>query len=488
MNAIRLVARGAGVKTRPAGSLRWRGWVSILLLLAVGFYTGGPAGGRASQPAADDIFLDTLARDTWAYLGSDWATDNHLPYGWRIEGNGGGAYANTTEMGLFALSWLAAYDLGQPWSPTWAQTEVELGAFLDQLRAWQTGSQASQPHGPNAYENKVFFQWYWIGWDPPVVGENIDGSNNQLVPAVDNAWLAASLMVIQMYAQDNGKLALAQKAADILADMDFRLWYHPDEALFTWGNVLDPQDEARHWYADTYSDENRIINFVARALGHLSEAEFRASLLAMTQESREYDGITVEKANWDGSYFTYTAPALFIREMGSSYGSGTITPATLAQMRYAQNQGYEGWGFSDCYETGPGDTTHYVQSGAPPSLVSLNEERPGLVAPFAAALALNTPYAAEAEAELAALKSEFSCLYHGTYGFHESVMAKPGDPAQHGQCSERFSALAQEWLFLSVVNYRSGFIWKYFYRYPTVMRTHCEMLGCAKEYLPAVRR
>lgn len=47
--------------------------------------------------------------------------------------------------------------------------------------------------------------------------------------------------------------------------------------------------------ADYYSNENRIINFVARALGHLSAEEFRLSLAALDSPSGTYNGITVEK-------------------------------------------------------------------------------------------------------------------------------------------------------------------------------------------------
>ncbi|MGQ9841512.1 MAG: hypothetical protein ACUVR4_13595, partial [Anaerolineae bacterium] len=130
--------------------------------------------------------------------------------------------------------------------------------------------------------------------------------DNHLVPSVDNAWLAASLITIQEYALANGHTTLAQKAAAILADMDFTLWYHPNSHRFSWGAVENPQGGAP---ADYYSNENRIINFVARALGHLSADEFRLSLAALEGPGETYDGITVEKMAWDGSYFTYAAPA-----------------------------------------------------------------------------------------------------------------------------------------------------------------------------------
>ncbi|MCA9977019.1 MAG: hypothetical protein KC413_14760 [Anaerolineales bacterium] len=255
------------------------------------------------------VFLDQLAEDTWAYLSSDWATDNHLPWSWRSTTITGGNYTNTAEIGFYALSWLGAYDLAQPWSPSWSEVETEVTAILDRLRAWQTGSQAFQPHGPNAYSNSVFYQWYWVTWDEPVVGA---GVGDHLVPSIDNAWLATSLITIREYAEAHGHNVLAQKADAIVADMDFLLWYDASTHRFYWGDVENPMGGGE---IDYYSNENRIINFVAYALGQMSEAEFRRSLNVLTQESATYGDITVNKVAWDGSYFTYVGPAMFIREM-----------------------------------------------------------------------------------------------------------------------------------------------------------------------------
>jgi len=424
--------------------------------------------------------LDALARDTWTYLHSPQTTVHHLPYSWWSPTLPGGDYANPAEIGLYALSWLAAHDLGRPWSPSWSETEAEVSAILDQLRAWQTGSQAYQPHGPNAYQHSVFYQWYWISWTPPVVGANV--GDNHRVPSVDNAWLAAALITIQEYGRAHGHTLLAQKAGAILDDIDFTLWYNAATHRFYWGAVENPQGGSE---ADYYSNENRIINFVARALGHLSADEFRLSLAALAGPTGSYGGITVTQMAWDGSYFTYAAPALFIREMDTAYGDATLLPATQAQIAYTHDQGYAAWGLSDCYDVGSGG---YVQQGAPPAASpDPPETRPGLVTPHAAGLALITPLAAEAITNLQTISATFACAYAPGYGFRDALMARPADP-DHGRCSDRYSALAQEWLFLALVNRESGFIWRYFYRHPGVLRAHIEMYGGASVYLPLVLR
>jgi hypothetical protein len=427
---------------------------------------------------ATNPFLEELAAATWNYLSSSWSTVNHLPWSWRSETISGGDYANPTEIGLYALSWLAAYDLQRDWSPSWDETEGEVQAVLDQLRAWQSGSQVFQPNRPNAYQHSVFYQWYWIAWNPPVVG---GGSGDHLVPSVDNAWLAACLITIREYAQAHNHTEIAKKADDILADMDFDLWYHEDTHLFSWGGNENPRAGG---LADLYSNENRIINFVARALGHLTRDEFLRSLEALASDPGTYMDITVEKVSWDGSFFTYAAPALFIREMDTEYGRNTILPAAQAQIAYAQDQGYAAWGLSDGFDIGEGG---YVQQGAPPvAMYGSPETRPGLVAPHASGLALITPLSSQAAANLQAISESFPCAYEEEYGFRDSVLTNSNSP-EYGQCSQRFSALAQEWLFLALVNYQSDFIWEYFYRDSGVRNAHSEMFESYQVFLPLIK-
>jgi hypothetical protein len=449
-------------------------------------YTARPtavgAAASASAPApptpSSDPFLAELAVKTWTYLSSDWARSNHLPWSWRSETMSGGDFANTAEIGFLALSWLAAYDMAQPWQPSWVETEAEVTAILDQLRAWQTGSQSQQPHGPNAYENSVFYQWYWISWEPPVVSGNLD---DRLVPSIDNAWLAASLIVIREYAVAHGHGELQQKADAILQDMDFMLWYFPDFHLFSWGDVENPQGD---FLADYYSNENRIINFMARALSQMSREEYQASLEALLRPEGVYNDVTVAAMAWDGSYFTYGGPALFIREMETAYGVNTILPAAQAQIAYAADQGYEAWGLSDCYDVGDGG---YVQQGAPPAGLAQPETRPGLVTAHASALALITPLAAEATANLQMMADTYSCAYDSQYGFRDAVMANPAAP-DYGQCSNAFSSLNQEWIFLSLANHHNGFIWRYFYSHTGVRQAHAEMFDAHTVFLPIVQR
>jgi len=420
---------------------------------------------------SDQMFLDMLTHDTWNYLSSDWATNNHLPWSWRSNSSPSGDYANPAEIGLYSLSWIAAYEMQYPWSPGWPAVEVEIGTVLDQLRAWQTGSQPPGVNGPNAYNNSVFYQYYYISANPPSVG---DTNNDQTVPSIDNAWLAMSLLTIREYAEQNGHPDLAQKADDVLTDMDFSPWYDATSNYFYWGGFQNPQAGG---LADTYSNENRIINFIARALGDLDATEFQESLNVLTATSGTYNGITVEKVAYDGSIFTYLAPALFIREMETNYGPNTISQAVLAQMAYAHDSAYVVWGLSDCYDLGSGELITYLHQGAPPAnSPDPLEEHPGVIAPHASVLALISQYSTESLANLHILAEIFPNSYEPTYGFYDSVMAHPPDFA-YGDSTDRFSALAQEWILLSVANLQTNFIWDYLYIDEGVITAHTEMFG-----------
>jgi hypothetical protein len=437
-----------------------------------------PTSTSSSLPA-DEEFLNQLAEDTWLYLSSDWARANHMPWSWRSEAASGGDFANTTEIGLLALSWIGAYEMKAEWSPDWNEVETEVIVIMDQLEAWQSETQASQPNGSNAFNKSVFYQWYWINWNPPVVG---GGEIDHVVPSIDNAFLAASLITIREYCELNNHSVLAQKADNILRDMNFRLWYDESQSMFRLGDTNNPKGGV---WADYYSNENRIVNFVARSLNQLSIEEFQTSLNTLTQNSAIYDrgtsdtsdDITVDKVAWDGSYFTYVAPALFIREVETLYGDSTIIPATEAQIAYAEDMGYKAWGLSDSYDLG---LEGYIQQGALPTGMSASPEtRLGLITPHASALALITPLDSTAATNLETISTTFPSLYEQGRGFRDSVIADPTSP-DFGKTSDRFSALAQEWLFLSIVNDKTGFIWSYFYKDEGVAQAHLEMVEVVK--------
>jgi hypothetical protein len=94
--------------------------------------------------------------------------------------------------------------------------------------------------------------------------------------------------------------------------------------------VENPQDG---FVADCYANKNRIFNFVTRPFGHSTLDEYQQSLEAWAQLTGSYQDYIVEKMAWDGSCFTYAAPALFTRETGTVFGEYTLLPVAAPQKK-----------------------------------------------------------------------------------------------------------------------------------------------------------
>ena len=436
----------------------------VVVLVSLLIFCLGFLGNASGNEENDAVFLDEIAMDTWNYLHSPWSTANHMPFSWKSD-DGEGSYANTAEIGLYALCWIAAYEMHRPWSPSWEEAEENVTAILDQLLTWQSNHS-------NYYDKGAFYQYYWVkGDENDPTPRNGSGDGDDEVPSIDNAWLAVSLITVRQYAIENNHTDLSNKSSQLLDGLNFSIWYHPKIHQFTW---VEKEDPLGGEICDYYSGENRIINLIARALGQISPEEFHESLESLQAPTSCYNGICVEKANYNGAYFTYTAPALFIPEMKTSYGNNTIVPATRAQIEYAEDERYAVWGLSDCND--PLGDRYIDNQGAPPKGV---EDRPeetavGYIAPYASALALIIPLRDEATSNLRMIKEEAGPAYNDSFGFQEWVRA---DNESFGETSQCYTALSQEWILLSISNVEVEFPWKYFNKDDGVKMAVKEMYG-----------
>jgi hypothetical protein len=306
---------------------------------------------------------------------------------------------------------------------------------------------------------KAYYQWYDMN------GRVGSGEKDHLVPSIDNAWLAASLITIREYARENGESDMVGLSDALLKGIDLTMWYNYTDHRFFLGDINDPQ---KGTIADHYSNENRIINFLARAMGQINKTEFRSSIDALERSDGTYGNITVPAVNWDGSYFTYTSSALFIMEKDTAYLK-TIENATKAQIIYANDRVYPCWGISDAVS--PDDPDVYLDLGAPPAAGKYNDR--GVLAPYVSAMALinnNTELQDKAIANVGCLKN-ISELYDTRYGFRDSINVSSN------RTSRKFLTLDQEWIFLSLADYKNGTIWRYFYNDIGVKTAHEEMFG-----------
>jgi hypothetical protein len=113
--------------------------------------------------------------------------------------------------------------------------------------------------------------------------------------------------------------------------------------------------------------------------------------------------------------------------------------------------------------------------GAPPKgMGNVSETEPGLIAPYAGALALITPLKSEAISNLRSIKEIAPDSYDESHGYHDSLIVNESNTA-YRRSSEGFSALSQEWIFLSIANCEKGTIWRYFNNDTGVKEAYKEM-------------
>lgn len=334
---------------------------------------------------------------------------------------------------------------------------------------------------------------HWLVWDSLSLSEvddfglyyrfyytdNLNSDSNN-VPSIGNAMLASSLITIGEWAKNNNLDSLETKCSEIVNKMDLSPFWDSQEKRFYYDLT-----KTGHW--DYYSDEGRLLSFMALAQNNISDEDFRNNLAALNQTTLFYNPFTgnssstqtspqdikVKRASWDGSMFTYLVPSLFIQEQLTPYLKNTSNPVVESQISYANNSNYNlggvgVWGISDCLNPSFFYCSEF--QGAPPATSSLfahspDESCPGLITPHASALALITDFSQEAITNLINLK-ENSNIYDDNYGFKDSIST------QSGEVTPRFLTLDQEWIFLSLMNYQNGTVWGNFYQNPNISHTH----------------
>jgi|GEM_PF-5640625 len=399
-------------------------------------------------------FVDTMARDSFFYTLT--RTTNGLPDSfWNVNNPGDGRYSNATEHSLYMLSLIAAYDLQE--SGYWQHTNLDRTDILNRIEVVLDHILSFQSSDQNSF-NGLLYQFY-SNTDLTVGG----GAEDKRVASIENGYLVLGLLTLKQYFISHGDDELVQKIDDILSNLNLRAFWDEDSKMFFHGAIDNPRGGLL-W--DRFSSEGRVLNYAARALGQLSEEEFHASLDAPGAPTGEYDGIVVPFMNFDGSYFTYLSPGIFVREDATPYQT-TINQASLAAVRYSENNGFLGFGFTDTF----GIDAAYTLVGSPPA--ENNEQFGSLVSPHALALALNTNSVNEALHVLKEIRVDVPSVY-GTSGFVDAYEADPDNP-QFKEVSPVVSSLSTSYIVLAVSQYRTNMIQSYLYQDPDIVQLQIEL-------------
>jgi cellobiose phosphorylase len=225
--------------------------------------------------------------------------------------------------------------------------------------------------------------------------------------------------------------ALARRAREMAAAMDFRLVYDGQRRLFAIG--YNPRtgtlDDSLY---DLLASESRLASFIAISKGDADvEHWFR-----LGRSLTVADGAAA-LVSWSGTMFEYLMPLLVMPPRPFSLLDQTCHSAVSRQMAYAQTRGVP-WGISEsAYNVRDRhDTYQYRAFGVPDLALKRGLASDLVVAPYATALALAVE-AHEALRNLAELERRGAL---GAYGFYDALDYTRVDPDERVATVHAFMA------------------------------------------------
>ena len=193
-----------------------------------------------------------------------------------------------------------------------------------------------------------------------------------LVSAVNNGWLAASLMMVR-----NTRPQFRERAEALLKPMDFRFFYEPYDATDTQNHpgqirgAYRIDDKRFSGFVRIINNEQRIASYIGIAHGHIpSEHYYRVGRTLKANEGKQsqvpegewrtflnipvfeghytYRGMRIVPS-WGGSMFEALMVTLLVPEEHSApprVGGSTIRSMSAGQIKHGLNEAPGYWGFS----------------------------------------------------------------------------------------------------------------------------------------------
>jgi hypothetical protein len=393
-------------------------------------------------PADDRAFLMEVARDTWRFFDEIVDREHELPLD-TIQlgekepfGEGGfvGDYTNVTNIGVYLMCLVAAFDLGF----------LEREECVRRVSATLDTVAKLEHHGPSGF----LYNYY----DTTTLERT-----SYFVSFVDSGWLAAGLYVVR----NAFPTEIGAKADTLLGRGSFAFFYDPVEEQMFHG-FYEHLEVYSDYHYGVFFTEPRAISAMAIARGEAVEEHwFRMvrtfpenyywqeqepqSRVPRTTLGYEYDGGRYQwkdltyVPSWGGSMFEALMPTLIWDEKNlAPRGLGANGERHVrGQIRYATEElQYPVWGMSPSAVPEGG----YSEFGAEP--FGAKGYKAGVVTPHASFLALEY-----APREAAANLRKLAELYdiYGEYGYYDAVRVETGLVARKYLCLDQamsFIALA----------------------------------------------
>ena len=315
-----------------------------------------------------------------------------------------------TNIGLQLLSTVSAHDLGLI-TVSDMERRVELALrSMERMRRFRGH----------------FYNWYDLHdlrvLEPPYISTVDSGNLAGHLIALRQALLA----IAAEQGPDAGPLvtqlqALAARAGDFVAEMDFKFLYDERRELFAIGYQQSSHSRDESFY-DLLASEARLASFLAIARNDVSVEHWFHLGRTLTRSA----GSTA-LVSWSGSMFEYLMPTLVMHTYPYTLLDQTCRSAVERQIAYGSSHGVP-WGTSEsAYNLRDRHQTYQYRAFGVPDLAL--ERRIGqdlVVAPYATALALGVaPH--RAMQNLAKLEERGAL---GSYGFYDALDYTRPEPGQ----------------------------------------------------------
>jgi hypothetical protein len=410
----------------------------------------------------DKAFLNEVALDTWRFFDEITDTENGLPLdNIRLgeqeplgEGVWIGDYTNITNVGVYLMAVVSAYDLGFINKEDAVQRIRKTLATMEKLEVHESGF----PY--NYYDTTLLVP------------------TSYFVSFVDSGWLFLGYYV----AKNAFPEELSEQVGRLLAQGNFKFFYDPVANQMYHGFYKNLGVYTDYRYGVFYA-ETRAAIYMAIARGDIPEKiwfegvvrTFPVNYKWQSQTPKDRTERTVlgyryacgyyewkdlkYVPSWGGSAFEALMPPLVLEEKALAPGGLGKNDAVHAQgqMRYALEElNMPVWGMSPSAD--PNDS--YSEFGAKP--FGIKGYKPGVVTPHASALALEF-MPAEAVQNLRKLIELYNI--YGEYGFYDALSVSDGKIAR------KYYSLDQGMILIAINNYlHDGAIRKRFHADPEMKK------------------
>lgn len=411
-----------------------------------------PAKKELLATSSDKEFLRKIGHSTWRYFEAAVNKESGLVLDHIKVGDFplAGMYTSPTNIAMQLMGAVAARELGYITKEDAKKHVVEALSGLRKLRRWKG----------------FFFNFYET---------TRLGPSREFVSSVDNAWLAAALIVVRQAFPGT----VAKEATQILDGMNFHEFYDPDTNHIAIGYDGERGSFTPYHYGMLVT-EARIISFIGIGKGDLPREHWwylyrtapstwdwqtqKPQGKPSKQDGVDYfqgyytDGGKKFVPGWGGSLFEFLMPTLVIPEQDlAPKGLGLNDRiATELHRDYAlKEKNYPVWGISPC-AIANGRRWQYNEYGIRKLGVKGYPEK-GVIAPYASFLALETlPKDAVRN-----IRKLLEYDIYGEYGFYDSLNLR------HGFVTHQYLTLDQGMSLLAIANHlEKGVIQKYFMKDP----------------------